>query len=220
MVAAMAGGDFNSHEVARGWACHLDGVITALEEAAARGLITETVGPAGGYRFAHALVRHALYERVSTLRRAQVHWRVAEAIRASAGPAASRRLNELAYHYRHGLEAGDPAVALDWLQRAGDQATGQLAFEDAIEHYQAALAALDRCEDDPDRRYLLLAGMAESAGALADFTSLDAGLAGRSRHRPIGEGSRSGSFELSGDTTGSRCSGPSTRPTSASWIRV
>ena len=169
VVAAVAGGEFNTQELALALGNELDGVITALEEVADRGLIAETAGPAGGYRFAHALVRHTLYERVSMLRRAQLHWRVAEAIRASVGTHASGRLNELAYHYRHGLEAGDPAVALDWLQRAGDQATRQLAFEEAIEHYRTALAALDRSEDDPDRRYQLLAGVAVSAGALSDF---------------------------------------------------
>ena len=169
VVAAVAGSEFNTREVALALGGELDGVITALEEAAASGLIAENGPTAGGYRFAHALVRHSLYERVSTLRRAQLHWRVGEAIRAAAGPQAAGRLNELAYHYRQGLEAGEPAIVLGWLQRAGEQAAYQLAFEEAMDHYQTALAALDRCPDDPNRRYQLLAGMAESAGALADY---------------------------------------------------
>ncbi len=169
VVASVAGGEFHTVDVAGAVGGDLDNVIAALEEAAASGLIAETAGPAGGYRFAHALVRHTLYESVSALRRAQLHWRVAEAIRASAGPRASERLNDLAYHYRRGFDAGDTAVALEWLHQAGDQAVRQLAFEEAIEHYQAALAALDRCPDDPDCRYHLLAGVAETSAALSDF---------------------------------------------------
>ena len=76
------------------------------------------------------------------------------------------RLNELAYHYRLGLPAGDPQVAVPWLHQAGDQAVRQVAFEEAIEHYQAALDALDLCPDDPDRRYDQLAGLADAASAV------------------------------------------------------
>jgi len=52
---------------------------------------------------------------------------------------------------------------MHWLQEAGDQAVRQVAFEEAIEHYRGALVALDLCPADPDRRYELLAGLAESA---------------------------------------------------------
>ena len=167
-VAAVAGGRFQATDVAAAMGRGLDNVIVALEEATASGLVAETGRRPGGYRFAHALVRHALYETGSALRRAQLHWRIAEAIRASAGPS-GQRLNELAYHYRLGLAAGDPAVAVRWLQAAGDDAVRQVAFEEAIEHYRGALAALDLCPEDPDRRYDLLAGLAESAAAVSDF---------------------------------------------------
>jgi DNA-binding SARP family transcriptional activator/class 3 adenylate cyclase/tetratricopeptide (TPR) repeat protein len=168
VVAAVAGGEFQAADLAMAMGDDLASVTMALEEATASGLVAESGRGPGGYRFAHALVRHTLYESASGLHRAQLHWRVAEAVRASAGPPASR-LSELAYHYRYSLEAGDPATATHWLQQAGDQAVRQVAFEDAIEHYRAALTGLDLCPDEPDRRYHLLAGLAESAAALSDF---------------------------------------------------
>jgi DNA-binding SARP family transcriptional activator len=168
MVAAVAGAEFHVADVARAMSGPRDEVIAALEETSALGLVTETTQRPGGYRFAHALVRHTLYATASSLGQAQRHWQLAEAIRAAPGPP-ERRLDELAYHYRLGQGAGDPATAIPWLQAAGDQAVGQVAFEEAIEHYRAALAALDLGPDDPDRRYQLLAGLGESAGALADF---------------------------------------------------
>jgi class 3 adenylate cyclase/tetratricopeptide (TPR) repeat protein len=167
LVAGVAGDEFAAADLAAAMGADLDDVIPALEEAASSGLVAETFGRPGVSRFAHALIRHTLYESASALRRARLHWRVAEAIRASTDPRG--RLSELAYHYRRGLEAGDPLVAVDWLHEAGDQAVRQVAFEEAIEHYRGALAALDLCPDDPERRYDLLAGLGESAAAVSDF---------------------------------------------------
>jgi hypothetical protein len=166
VMAAVVGGEFQAIEVAT-VAGHRRDALSCLEEAVASGLISETGRSPGAYRFAHALVRHTLYDSIPGLRRAELHWRLAEAIRGG-GPV-DRRLNQLAYHYRHSLPAGDPAVAVRWLRQAADQAARQVAFEEAIEHYRAALAALDLCPDDPDCRYKLLAGLAESADAISDF---------------------------------------------------
>jgi hypothetical protein len=108
LVAAVAGGEFHAADVRGAMAGEPEDVIVALEEAAANGLITETSGPPGAYRFAHALVRHTIYGSASAWRRAELHWRIAEAIRGAPKP--EKRLNDLAYHYQCGLAAGDPAV--------------------------------------------------------------------------------------------------------------
>jgi tetratricopeptide (TPR) repeat protein len=168
VFAAAAGNDFQASELTAAVGRDSAVVIDALEEGVGSGLIAETPGRAGSYRFIHALVRHAVYDNVPQLRRAQLHWRLAEAIRPLADQFGGR-VSELAYHYREGLDAGDPGVALSWLHTAGEQALRQVAFEEAIDHYGAALATLDRCPDDPDRRYDLLAGLGESAGAVADL---------------------------------------------------
>jgi class 3 adenylate cyclase/DNA-binding SARP family transcriptional activator len=168
VVAAVAGDEFRADEIARALGVDLERVIASLEEASGSGLLVETGGGAGRYRFAHALVRHTIYEGASSWRRAQWHWRVAESQRESPDPT-TRRLSELAYHYRLGLEVGEPAVAMHWLQEAADQSVRQLAFEEAIDNYRAALTALDLCPDDTVRRYALLTGLAESADALSDF---------------------------------------------------
>jgi tetratricopeptide (TPR) repeat protein len=167
-VASVAGGEFDAHDVAEVVGGVPHDVVVALEEAATSGLISETRRGPGEYRFVHALVRHTLYESGSTLHRAQMHWRMAEAIRTLTRPP-TRRLNELAYHYRKGLDASDPAIAVQWLQQAGDHATHQVAFEEAFEHYRAALLALDMGPEDTRRRYHLLAGLGESAAAVSDF---------------------------------------------------
>jgi DNA-binding SARP family transcriptional activator len=189
VVAAAAGAEFHVTEVAAAMIGDRH-ALSCLEEAAASGLLTESPGWPGGYRFAHALVRHTLYDEISALRRTELHWRIAEAIREADG-FLDRRLNELAYHYRRSLPTGDPAVAMHWLGQAGDQAARQIAFEEAIEHYRAALAALDLCSNDPERRYHFLVGLAESAVALSDFdVSQPAWLAAADIARTMGDRAR------------------------------
>jgi class 3 adenylate cyclase len=168
LVASVAGGEFQAQDVASAVGGPPEKVLAALEEVAASGLVSETGQRPGAYRFAHALVRHTSYESASSLRRAHLHWQLAQAISAST-EAFDSRVNELAYHCRAGLQMGDPVVAVSWLQAAGDRSLRQVAFEEAIEHYRAAIAALDRCPDDLERRYDLLAGIGESKTALADF---------------------------------------------------
>jgi class 3 adenylate cyclase/tetratricopeptide (TPR) repeat protein len=190
MMAAVAGEHFQAADVATASAMELDEVTTALEETTTVGLTSEAGEGPGRYRFAHALVRHALYESMSALRKAQWHWQIAEAIRTStAGP--ERRLNELAYHCQCGLDVADPTIAVRWLQAAGEQAVRQVAFDEAREHYQTALTALDRGPDDPVRRYDLLAGLALSASALSDYdASYSVWLAAAEIAREAGDATR------------------------------
>jgi DNA-binding SARP family transcriptional activator/tetratricopeptide (TPR) repeat protein len=167
IVAAVAGAQFWVSDLRAAPGGDVDQTLMALEEAAASGLVVEIESRLGLYRFAHALVRRTLYETVSALRRAQLHWRVADAIRASDGHS-RERLSELAYHYRQGFEAGDPPLALDYVHQAADQAFAQLAFEQAVELYEAGLSIIDRCPEDLARCYHLVAGLAESAAAVSD----------------------------------------------------
>ncbi len=190
MMASVAGDEFQAADVATASGRELGEVIAALEETTTTTLTTEAIEGHGRYRFTHALVRHTLYESLSALRKAQWHWQMAEAIRMAAGPS-ERRLHQLAYHYQHGLDAADPAIAVRWLHAAGDEAVRQVAFEEAREHYRAALTALDRGPDDPDRRYDLLAGLAISASALSDFdASHPAWLAAAEIAREAGDAAR------------------------------
>ncbi|MBO0728851.1 MAG: AAA family ATPase, partial [Acidimicrobiaceae bacterium] len=168
VVASVAGSDFEARDVAFVAGADIVEVTALLDEASASGLIAETAMP-GHYRFAHALVQHTLYQSTSRLRRAQLHWRMAQAISASPPTATSAALARLAYHYGRGVEAGDRVVALDCMHRAANQAFDELAFEAAISLYREALALCDRGADAGIRRFDLLAGVGDSAAALADY---------------------------------------------------
>jgi hypothetical protein len=71
-----------------------------------------------GYRFRHALTRHALYNLLSRARRARMHGRAGEAIEAIHAirpQALAPYVEDLAYHFN----LSERRIVLDILSRAG-----------------------------------------------------------------------------------------------------
>jgi hypothetical protein len=130
-------------------------VAERLDVAAAAGLIDESAEP-GRYRFAHALVREAVLAGIGATRRALLHRRMGEVLRALPGEARERRLPELARHLLDARPLVDAASAAAAALDAARQATRGLAYEDAAELLERALAG-DLAPSDPVRAELLLA---------------------------------------------------------------
>ena len=70
----------------------------ALDEAVRSGMLEELPSRRLSYRFTHELVRRALYDRLSGLRRAELHLRVGEALERGGEPS-GRALADLAHHF-------------------------------------------------------------------------------------------------------------------------
>ena len=117
-----------------------DTLLDTLGRATAAHLLAER--PDGqGARFAHALVREALYAGTLPRRRRALHRRIAEALLARPAPDP----DAVADHFRR---AGDNR-AVAWLVRAGERAQLAYAWLTAVERYEAALALLEDAGDDP-----------------------------------------------------------------------
>jgi DNA-binding SARP family transcriptional activator len=169
-VGAVVGDEFDLTVVEAAEAAGAPTLLDVMDSGATGGLVAEVPGTVGRYRFAHALVREVVLARLSATRRAKLHWQIAVALAATTPePRSPLAISQLANHCREGIAVGDPAMAVQWLERAGEVASDQFAYEDAVEHYRNALAALDRCPPDPDRRYRLLLGIGVAANALSDF---------------------------------------------------
>ena len=109
-----------------------DDLLDHVERAMAARLLAETPDGAG-VRFAHALIREALYEGLPR-RGGALHRRAAEALAAASPPDP----DAVAYHFRR---AGDPR-AVDWLIRAGVRARHASRLADGGAERFAAAAAL------------------------------------------------------------------------------
>jgi DNA-binding SARP family transcriptional activator/tetratricopeptide (TPR) repeat protein len=134
-TAAVIGPDFELALLEPASGLPREAVLDALESAVDANLIRSLPGRPAAWSFTHALIREALLDELSSLRRTRLHARVAEALVALAGP----RPVELAHH---GLEAAalvGAERAAEWARAAGDSALARLAYEEAAQHYGQAL---------------------------------------------------------------------------------
>ena len=95
--------------------------------------------PEAGYSFKHALVRDAAYESLLKTRRQQLHARIARVLEERFPETADAEPELLA---RHCTEAGLAEQAVDYWQRAGQQALARSATAEAVEHLTRGLEVL------------------------------------------------------------------------------
>ncbi|HXY91741.1 MAG TPA: AAA family ATPase, partial [Acidimicrobiia bacterium] len=162
-----------------------DDVLDLLDEAVAARVVEETLVP-GRFSFLHALTRETLHDSLSATRRARLHLRVASAIEEMRATRLDDQLGLLAYHYA--AAGSDVAKAVEYAQRAGEQALGRLAHEEAAGYFERGLSlatALDvtRCD--------LLFGLAEALRRAGDVTGArDAFIEAGAIARAIGDPER------------------------------
>jgi DNA-binding CsgD family transcriptional regulator/tetratricopeptide (TPR) repeat protein len=137
-LAAVAGPEFELDVLRRAAPVELER-IDALEPAMRSGVIEELPFPALAYRFTHELVRRALYDRLSVLRRAELHLRIAEALEAIDQPQHGRVLADLAHHFAAAAPIGGAAQAVEYNLLAAKAASAALAYDEATVRLRTAL---------------------------------------------------------------------------------
>ncbi len=135
-----------------------DRAIDAMEEAMAAGIVGEVAGVFDRFTFCHALVRDAIYDRVSRSRLLRLHLRVAELLEEGCEGAAASSA-ELAHHFFLARELGVAAKAVRHCVMAAEHAAQSLAYEESAAHYRRALEAfaVDPDGDESVRCDILLA---------------------------------------------------------------
>ncbi|MEU7842687.1 BTAD domain-containing putative transcriptional regulator [Micromonospora sp. NPDC049114] len=136
-------------------------VLDGLEAGVTAGLLVEP--EPGRIRFAHALMRDALYHSVPLLRRTRMHSRILTVLR-------EQRVDDVALLGRHALAALTPATAQDaigYLAAAARRAGDLGAPREAAAYWTGALRAADLAPAVPARARLDLLCDLATAGALA-----------------------------------------------------
>jgi predicted ATPase/class 3 adenylate cyclase len=142
----------------REFAYELLTAVSPLGEPALHGALAQLVGagllfrhgqpPQARYRFKHALVQEAAYASLLKSRRQQLHTRIAMVLEARFPALGETEPEVLAHHY---TEAGLPAHAIPYWQRAGQRAIELSAYIEAIAHLTKGLEILKTLSDTPER---------------------------------------------------------------------
>ena len=139
-MAAVLGQRFEPDVLEEALEADDDQVLDGIEEAEAANLIFPASGQDGTrYEFSHALVRQTLLEMTSTLRRERMHLKAATAMEALFGEEPARAA-ALARHLTAAGRRASTAKTTRYLLIAGAHASDALSFDEAILHYDAALA--------------------------------------------------------------------------------
>ncbi len=165
-LAAAAGPEFELEPVRRAAGLAEPELLAALEEAVGSGMIEELPSQRLACRFTHELVRRALYDRLSRLRRAELHLRVAEALESAAG--SDRALADLAHHFGAAAPFGGVEQAVDYNLRAARAASAALAFDDAAMRLRTAIEIGIHGEPERASALLELGSASNRAGKATD----------------------------------------------------
>jgi predicted ATPase/class 3 adenylate cyclase len=106
--------------------------------------------PRATYLFKHALIQDAAYASLLKSTRQQVHQQAAQVLEAQFPETVATQPELVAHHY---TEAGCPAQAIPYWQRAGQQAAQRSAHQEAIGHLTKGVDVLQTLSDTPERTH-------------------------------------------------------------------
>ena len=137
-------------------------LLQLIKELIAAQLVVEE--SADQFAFRHALTRQAVYADLLVRERRALHHFIAETMERLSGGSLDAHLADLAYHF---FEAGAWEKALEYGQRAGEQAQAMYAPHAAIEQVTRALDAAQHASIPPPAALYRLRGKAYET--LGDF---------------------------------------------------
>ena len=143
-IAGVVGRPFTIAGVARVGGLGREGVAIALEPALAGRLVEARDDAPGRFGFAHAIVRDAVYDELTTALRARLHGAVARLLQESLDAGGDASAAEAAHHALASARCGgEPQPAWDLSLEAAREASALHAHAEAAGHYAGALEALE-----------------------------------------------------------------------------
>lgn len=115
-------------------------------------VVEERRRPVAEYRFRRGLVQEVAYASLPETRRQELHRNTAAALEMLHENSADEIAGLLAHHH---AEGGQPTEAARWFERAGDAARAQYANDEAVAHYDRAMALYDEVGDGDAARHVL-----------------------------------------------------------------
>ncbi|MCH7787471.1 MAG: tetratricopeptide repeat protein, partial [Chloroflexi bacterium] len=141
-IAAVIGREFEMRQLARLVDdMSEDRLLEVLEEGLKARVIEEMPDSVGVYQFTHALIQQTLFNEVTTTRRVRLHARIIEVLEELYKDSIEAHAVDLAYHAAEAESVIGPEKLVRYGKMAGDRALAAYAYEEALTHFERALAA-------------------------------------------------------------------------------
>ncbi len=164
-VAAVAGPRFRLGVLEAVLGADVEALLETLDELIGVSVVSEVPGEIDLFAFTHNLVRETQYEQLSASRRVRLHAAIGRTLEAGGtSPPA-----ELAHHFFEARQVVGPEPSIAYSLEAARQASKSLAHEEAVEHYERALTAMEAAAADRDRRYGVLLELGDAHERLHDI---------------------------------------------------
>lgn len=168
-VAAIAGAVFGLGMLRQTAGLDEGVLLDAVDEAERSGLVVAAPSRGLAYRFSHELVRRSVIDRLPSLRRAEIHLHVAEALeRDHRVEGGGDRLAALAHHFTAAAPIGGAERGIAYNLGAARAATAKLAFDEATERLRTALDLGIPDRGERAEAYLELGDVSHHAGRAVD----------------------------------------------------
>jgi oligopeptide transport system substrate-binding protein len=144
-LGAVLGREFDFDLINAVWDRGEEATLEALDVLLRHRLVEEEIGAGGrDYVFTHHKIQEVVYHGIPRRQRQHAHARTGKAMERLYGTQVETMVGELAYHFEQGrrLDKGLTDKAIHYLLLAGDRARRRIAYGDAIDYYQRALALL------------------------------------------------------------------------------
>ena len=139
-------------------------VLEALEEALSARIVEEMPRTVGRYQFTHVMIQKTVNEELSATARIRLHARIAEALEHLYATSPEAHAEELAYHFAEAEIIVGSERMIRYSLLAGERALASYAYEEAVVHFERALAAKEGQAMDSETADLLFGlGRAQSA---------------------------------------------------------
>ncbi|HVM07953.1 MAG TPA: AAA family ATPase [Acidimicrobiales bacterium] len=174
VTAAVVGRDFGFELLEALADLSEDELLDALDEAERTRLVmASNENGFVRFRFAHGLIRRTLAAEMSLTRRQRLHVQVAEALEHVYASTLDEYAADIAFHLVEAGRWADAELTARFLLLAGDRALEAAAYEEALRHFDRALARSPMSDARARAAVLEKMGMAErSLGHLDDALAL------------------------------------------------
>lgn len=142
-VASVIGREFDLRLLHKVSHVPAEELLDMLEEAVQEKIVRGPAGVAANYRFVHDLIRETIYDDLTPSRRIRLHEQTGLELERLHETESSSHYTRIAHHFLQAVPVSGHWRAINYLDKAGNQAMCSIAYDDAAKHYANGIELLE-----------------------------------------------------------------------------